>query len=222
VTRAARIAARGWCLVREQGPDKDSATRDTPVRFEVSTHTHSCAARCSRLWGGEGARPDPRARSLLGPPKVCAQSAVTIAPDIGARHRQDLAFGSPQWAQTYAAYRNTIGGTNGYLKDTAHESLASPGRRSVRGIAFQSRFVGLLLHGRQRSQDRRLSGPDRGRRRTSGGRAGPTSADQPDRAPAATTSSHLIRLKQGGLPKRRVCSPTITRSSTPRTPIGPP
>ena len=81
----------------------------------------------------------------LDPPKVCTQSAVTIAPDIGARHRQDLAFGSPQWARTYATYRNTIEGTNGYLKDTAHESLASPGRRRVRGIAAQSLFVGLLL-----------------------------------------------------------------------------
>jgi hypothetical protein len=81
----------------------------------------------------------------LEPPKVCTQSAVTVAPDIGARHREDLAFGSPQWAQTYAAYRSTFEGTNGYLKDTAHESLASPSRRRVRGIAAQSPFVGLLL-----------------------------------------------------------------------------
>jgi hypothetical protein len=70
---------------------------------------------------------------------------VTIAPDIGARHRQDLAFGTPEWARTYATYRNTIEGANGYLKDPAHESLASPGRRRVRGIAAQSLFVGLLV-----------------------------------------------------------------------------
>jgi len=25
-------------------------------------------------------------------PKICAQTAVTIAPDIGPRHRQDLAY----------------------------------------------------------------------------------------------------------------------------------
>jgi hypothetical protein len=76
------------------------------------------------------------------PPKLCTQSAVTIAPDIGARHRQDLAFGSERLARTY---RNTIEGTNGYLKDTAHESLACPGRRRARGIAAQSVFVALLL-----------------------------------------------------------------------------
>ncbi len=31
------------------------------------------------------------------------------------------------------------------MKDTAHESLASPDRRRVRGIAAQSVFAGLLL-----------------------------------------------------------------------------
>ena len=76
---------------------------------------------------------------------MCTQSAVTIAPDVGARHRQDLAFGSPEWAGVYATYRNTIEGTNGYVKDPAHESLQTPGRRRVRGIAAQSLFVGLLL-----------------------------------------------------------------------------
>ena len=79
------------------------------------------------------------------PPQVCTQTAVTIAPDIGARHRQDLAFGSEKWAATFAAYRNTIKGWNGYVKDTAHETLGEPGRRRVRGIAAQSIFVALLL-----------------------------------------------------------------------------
>jgi hypothetical protein len=76
---------------------------------------------------------------------VCTQSSITIAPDVGARFRQDLAFESPQWARIYATYRNTIEGLNGYVKDTAHESLQSPGRRRVRGIAAQSLFVALLL-----------------------------------------------------------------------------
>ena len=31
------------------------------------------------------------------------------------------------------------------MKDTAHEALAEPGRRRVRGIAAQSVFVALLL-----------------------------------------------------------------------------
>jgi len=81
----------------------------------------------------------------VDPPKVCTQSAVTIAPGVGARHRQDLAYGSPEWAGVYATYRNTIEGTNGYVKDPAHEALGQPARRRVRGIAAQSLFVGLLL-----------------------------------------------------------------------------
>ena len=41
--------------------------------------------------------------------------------------------------------RNTIEGLNGYAKDTAHQALAQPGRRRVRGIAAQSVFTALLL-----------------------------------------------------------------------------
>jgi hypothetical protein len=41
--------------------------------------------------------------------------------------------------------RNTIEGLNGYLKDPAHQALAQPGRRRVRGIAAQSIFTALLL-----------------------------------------------------------------------------
>ena len=79
------------------------------------------------------------------PPRLCRQTAITIAPDIGARYRQDLPYGSPAWHQTYATLRNTIEGLNGYAKDPAHEALAQPGRRRVRGIAAQSIFTALLL-----------------------------------------------------------------------------
>ena len=41
--------------------------------------------------------------------------------------------------------RNTIEGLNGYVKDPAHEALAQPARRRVRGIAAQSVFTALLL-----------------------------------------------------------------------------
>jgi hypothetical protein len=49
-----------------------------------------------------------------------------------------------KWARTYAAYRNTIEGLNGYMKDPTHEALQCPARRRVRGIAAQSLFCGLL------------------------------------------------------------------------------
>ena len=79
------------------------------------------------------------------PPRLCHQTAITIAPGIGARFRQDLPYGSPAWHARYATLRNTIEGLNGYAKDTAHQALAQPGRRRVRGIAAQSIFTALLL-----------------------------------------------------------------------------
>ena len=41
--------------------------------------------------------------------------------------------------------RNTIEGLNGLIKDPAHEALAQPASRRVRGIAAQSIFTALLL-----------------------------------------------------------------------------
>jgi hypothetical protein len=41
--------------------------------------------------------------------------------------------------------RNTIEGLNGFVKDPAHEALAQPARRRIRGIAAQSLFCALLL-----------------------------------------------------------------------------
>lgn len=143
VTHAARIVARGsWRLVRKEGPDADGYERFAcPAQ---GGHPHLCCplrpASAESSFGQIPVLHPPIER-----PKVCIQTAITIAPDIGARHRQGLAFGSPEWARIYATYRNTIEGTNGYLKDPAHESLGAPGRRRVRGIAAQSLFVGLLV-----------------------------------------------------------------------------
>ncbi len=79
------------------------------------------------------------------PPRLCTQTAITIAPGTGARYRQDLPYGSPAWHARYATLRNTIEGLNGYAKDPAHQALAQPARRRVRGIAAQSIFTALLL-----------------------------------------------------------------------------
>jgi hypothetical protein len=139
----ARISARSaWRLVHKEGPDADGYERwACPAQGE---HPHLCCP----LRPGAAAKALGKVPVLSPPavaPKVCTQSAVTIAPDIGARHRQDLPFGSEPWARTYATYRNTIEGLNGYAKDPAHEALAEAGRRRVRGIAAQSIFVALLL-----------------------------------------------------------------------------
>ena len=72
-----------------------------------------------------------------------------FCPGTDQRHvhgyRQDLPYGSPAWHNTYATLRNTIEGLNGLVKDPAHEALAQPARRRVRGIAAQSIFTALLL-----------------------------------------------------------------------------
>lgn len=139
-TRAKRIEARApWRLVRKEGPDADGYERlSCPAigeRPKLCCPLRPSATALGRI---------PVLFPPTSPPKLCCQSAVTIAPDVGARFRQDLAFGTDEWARTYAAYRNTIEGLNGFLKDTAHESLQCPARRRVRGIAAQSLFVGLL------------------------------------------------------------------------------
>jgi hypothetical protein len=79
------------------------------------------------------------------PPRLCRQTAITISPGVGARYRQDLPYATPAWHARYATLRNTIEGLNGYVKDPAHQALAQPGRRRVRGIAAQSIFTALLL-----------------------------------------------------------------------------
>jgi len=136
------VAARQpWRLKRKEGPDGDGFER------------YSCPATAKNPKLCCPLRPETATKALgeipvlsppLIPPAICCQGSITIAPDIGARHRQDLAFGSEIWHDTYASYRNTIEGANGYLKDTAHQALANPDRRRVRGIAAQSLFCGLL------------------------------------------------------------------------------
>ena len=141
-TYRARIEARrAYALRRKSGPDVDGYER------------FMCPA--------QGARPKvrcqlrPASLAVLGirtvnpppspPPTLCSQHAITIAPDVAARHAQSLAYGSEEWARHYATLRNTIEGWNGFVKDPAHEALAQPARRRVRGIAAQGIFVTLLL-----------------------------------------------------------------------------
>ena len=135
-------ARRPYQLHRKDGPDTDGYQRLTcpsPGRHPALM----CPLRAGSLSPRDG-----RAKALqppAEPPRICRQTAITIAPDIGARYRQDLPYGSPAWHKTYATLRNTIEGLNGYAKDPAHQALAQPGRRRVRGIAAQSLFTALLL-----------------------------------------------------------------------------
>ncbi len=138
-----QIAARcPYQLKHKDGPDADGYQRlSCPA---AGKHPRLiCPLRQASLSPRDG-----RAKVLqppAEPPSICRQTAITIAPDTGARYRQDLPYGTPAWHARYATLRNTIEGLNGYVKDPAHEALAQPARRRVRGIAAQSLFTALLL-----------------------------------------------------------------------------
>ncbi len=138
-----QIAGRcPYQLKHKDGPDADGYQRlSCPA---AGKHPRLiCPLRQASLSPRDG-----RAKVLQPPPEppgICRQTAITIAPDTGARYRQDLPYGSPAWHARYATLRNTIEGLNGYAKDPAHEALAQPARRRVRGIAAQSVFTALLL-----------------------------------------------------------------------------
>jgi len=135
-------ARRPYQLKRKDGPDADGYQRlSCPA---LGAHPKlMCPLRQASLSPRDG-RPKVL-QPPEEPPKTCTQTAITIAPGTGARYRQDLPYGSPAWHARYATLRNTIEGLNGYAKDPAHEALAQPARRRVRGIAAQSIFTALLL-----------------------------------------------------------------------------
>jgi len=138
-----QIAARApYKLKRKDGPDADGYQR-----LSCPALGHHPGLMCPLRETSLSPR-DGRPKVLQPPdepPKACRQTAITIPPGAGARYRQDLPYGSPAWHTRYATLRNTIEGLNGYAKDPAHQALAQPGRRRVRGIAAQSVFTALLL-----------------------------------------------------------------------------
>ena len=138
-----QITARAaYQLKRKDGPDADGYQRLSCPAAGTRPRL-ICPLRQASLTPRDG-----RAKVLQPPPeppRICRQTAITIAPDTGARYRQDLPYGSPAWHRSYATLRNTIEGLNGLIKDPAHEALAQPARRRVRGIAAQSIFTALLL-----------------------------------------------------------------------------
>ena len=139
----ARITARAPCQLKHKDrPDADGYERLTCPALG-SHPALACPLRPRSLSPRDG-----RPKVLTPPeepPRICQQAAITIPPDAGARYRQTLPYGSQAWHTRYATLRNTIEGLNGFVKDPAHEALAQPGRRRVRGIAAQSLLTALLL-----------------------------------------------------------------------------
>jgi hypothetical protein len=127
------------------------------------------------------------------PPGPAARPRSPSPPDVGARYRQDLPHGSPARHARYATLRNTIQGLNGYAKDPAHQALAAPGRRRVRGTAPCSLFTALLLTAANIRKIRacRALPPAPAPPPTSGhADAGPASATTPQTADSPRTQRH--------------------------------
>jgi hypothetical protein len=86
------------------------------------------------------------APSPVGLPKICRQESITIPPEAGAKHAQDLAYGSPEWAKIYFRLSNSVEGLNGYAKDPVHEAIEAGATRRIRGIAPASILLAFQLH----------------------------------------------------------------------------
>jgi hypothetical protein len=142
-----RIAARApYRLVPKQAPDPEGFQR------------HQCPATAGRVHCPlkPPLPPDHPKRHLLpiidpepspvGPPKICQQDSITIPPEAGAKHAQDLAYGSPDWDKIYHRLRNSIEGVNGFAKDPVHESIEAGATRRIRGIAPASILLAFQLH----------------------------------------------------------------------------
>lgn len=142
-----RIAARApYRLVPKQAPDDEGFQR------------HQCPATAGRVHCP--LKPplpaDHPRRHLLpivdpqpapvDPPKICHQHSITIPPEAGAKHAQDLAYGSAEWAKIYFRLRNSIEGLNGFAKDPVHEAIEAGATRRIRGIAPASILLAFQLH----------------------------------------------------------------------------
>lgn len=142
-----RIAARTpYRLVPKQAPDPEGFQR------------HQCPAVAGRvhcLLKPQLPADHPKrhllpivdpAPSPVGPMKICRQDSITIPPEAGAKHAQDLAYGSPTWDRVYHRLRNSVESINGFGKDSVHEDIEAGATRRIRGIAPASILLAFQLH----------------------------------------------------------------------------
>ncbi len=140
-----RIAARTpYMLHSKEAPDVDGYQ---PLRCPAvgASATVACPLRAESM---KGEKVVLRSR-VSAPPKhadrICRQTSVSFPPSAGAKYRQDIQYGTEEWHEVYATARNTIEGFNGFIKDGAHEALADPTRRRMRGRAAQHLLTALLV-----------------------------------------------------------------------------
>ena len=214
-----QITARAcYQLKRKDGPDADGYQR---LSCPAAGHHPGliCPLRQASLTPRDGRpkvlQPPPE------PPRICTQTAITIAPDIGARYRQDLPYGSPAW---HATLRHLA--QHHRRPQRLRQRPRPPSPRPARPAPRPRHRRPVDLHraaadGRQHPQDPRLAGPDRPRQGPHHP-AGTAAADQPARLPPRrltrhSSPRHLDTFSPAGQPRPRPARSTRNRpAGTPR------
>lgn len=117
--------------------------------------TIRCPAKPASLATHRRALPliDPRP-TPGGPPQVCRQQSITVHPEAGAKHWQELPYGTEAWQQRYQPPRAAVEGANGHAKDGAFENIQNSQGRRIRGIAAQSLLLAFqIAHANTRKID---------------------------------------------------------------------
>jgi hypothetical protein len=139
-----RIAARApYALPAKGRPDAEGHQR-----YQCPHHRGKvfCPLKEKLLKNNDPRLPmiDPQP-TPAGPPRICCQTSITIAPEDGAKHWQPRAYGTAEWQKVYFRLRNAVEGINGYAKDDAREAIERAGRRRIRGIAAQTLLLAFQL-----------------------------------------------------------------------------
>jgi hypothetical protein len=135
------VHSRGWTSGRS-ACRRNAVARRWAAGVCSATQSPRLAANSRSAAPAEcRSRPSP-----VGRPKICKQESITIPPEAGAKHAQDLAYGSEEWAKIYFRLRNSVEGTNGYAKDPVHEAIEAGATRRIRGIAPTSILLAFQLH----------------------------------------------------------------------------
>lgn len=153
-----RIAQRErFQFRRRHAPTPDGNTEYMcPARGPGATATCPLVPDSGPVALGTPTIPTTRTR-ILNPPadpdRACTNDTsltILIAPGQDgsaniAKYFQDMPYKSPQWQAVFGTLRNTIEGFNGFTKSPTEENTEEPARRRVRGYAFQTLAVALLI-----------------------------------------------------------------------------
>jgi len=140
------IERRQYMLRPKSKPDaKGSVAMMCPARGPGAT------VNCPLVTNGCGKVDDSRT-PIFQPPagkdldSICTNAtSVTVPIEAGAKLAQEIQYGSLEWESIYAHDRNTIEGSNGFLKDGAHEGIDIPSRRRMRGSTAQFVMITMLV-----------------------------------------------------------------------------